>query len=105
MTATITWTSERPVWEPTPDAPEQAHLLRVIATAADQLDIACPTEFRYGTSDANFLAQAGLATVDGLGPVGCADHTAREQIVLETRFERIRLTALVLHGLAGAQQR
>ena len=93
--STLEWTSERPVWEES-SAPGQAALLAAISAAAGDLGQPFCTEFRYGTSDDNFLADAGVATVDGMGPIGFQDHTHTEHIILETLFERIQLTALVL---------
>jgi glutamate carboxypeptidase len=98
--STVEWTSARPVWEPS-DSDGQAALVGTISAAAAALGQPFTTEFRYGTSDANFLAAAGVPTVDGMGPMGFADHTDREHIVLETLFERIRLTTLVLRRLTG----
>jgi len=101
--AQIEWTSERPVWEERTDDDDQATLLETIAAAAKMLELPYATEFRHGTSDANFLASGGVATVDGMGPVGFQDHSDQEHIVLETLFERIRLTAIVLHRLYPQQ--
>ncbi len=95
VTSTVEWTSARPVWEETPGG-DQGILLDAISGAAGQLGQPFCTEFRYGTSDANFLANAGVATVDGLGPIGFEDHTHTEHIILETLFERIQLTTLTL---------
>ena len=80
----------------------QASLLAAINGTAKDLGQPFSTEFRYGTSDANFLANAGVATVDGMGPIGFEDHTHTEHIILETLFERIQLTTLVLLELFPA---
>ena len=93
--ATVEHTSARPVWEES-SSHGQAALLAAISSAAGELGQPFCTEFRYGTSDANFLANAGVPTVDGMGPIGFEDHTHTEHIILETLFERIRLTTLVL---------
>ena len=96
----VEWTSARPVWEESPQG-DQAALQAAISSAAEELGQPYCTEFRYGTSDANFLANAGVATVDGMGPIGFEDHTHTEHIILETLFERIQLTTLVLLELSG----
>ena len=93
--STVEWTSARPVWEETSGG-DQAALLHAISGAASELGQPFCTEFRYGTADSNFLANAGVATVDGMGPIGFEDHTHAEHIILETLFERIQLTTLTL---------
>lgn len=105
VTAHVEWTSARPNWaEGAVAAAGQAEamreLLAAVARGAELLGLRHGTEFRYGTSDANFLAAGGAATVDGMGPVGFHDHTADEYILTETLFERVRLTALVLWQLS-----
>ena len=100
--SSVRWTSARPMWEEDRRGEEQAALLGAITSAAEIMGVPCATEFRYGTSDANFLADAGVATVDGMGPVGFEDHTHTEHIILETLFERIQLTTLTLLQLYPA---
>jgi glutamate carboxypeptidase len=70
-----------------------------VARAARQLGQKVGKEKRGGTSDANFLIAEGVATVDGLGPVGDLDHSPDEYIVEESLYDRIALTALVLANL------
>jgi glutamate carboxypeptidase len=107
VTASVEWTSARPNWAEGAEVSEQAvaqgELLEAIERGSALLGVRFGTEFRYGTSDANFLAGGGAATVDGMGPVGFKDHTADEYIVTETLFERVRLTALVLWELLGGR--
>jgi glutamate carboxypeptidase len=92
------WTSERPIWSEQHTA-EQAGLLEALRGAAEALGHPFDTEIRWGTSDANLIAVHGVATVDGLGPVGFEDHSEREHIVLQTLVERVQLAALVLAAL------
>jgi glutamate carboxypeptidase len=47
-------------------------------------------------SDACWLSDAGIPTIDGLGPLGDGDFTPDEHIVAETLFQRIELTANLL---------
>lgn len=49
-----------------------------------------------GGSDANFTAALGIATIDGLGPVGEAPHTFDEQIQAHSVIERAKLAALAV---------
>lgn len=53
-------------------------------------------EHRGGVGDANFIAAAGVPTLDGFGPVGGKDHTVEEFMLTRSLFERIDLLARVL---------
>jgi glutamate carboxypeptidase len=46
-----------------------------------------------GVSDANWTADLGIPTLDGLGPVGEDDHSPAERIVVSSIPERIALVA------------
>lgn len=54
-----------------------------------------------GVCDGNILAQAGLPTVDTLGPVGGHLHTFNEYIEISSLSERTRLATLLLLTLAS----
>ncbi|MEJ2291911.1 MAG: M20 family peptidase, partial [Deinococcales bacterium] len=56
-----------------------------------------------GASDGNFTAALGVATLDGLGPVGFADHTREEHILRSKLAERLALLAALLAELAGGE--
>jgi glutamate carboxypeptidase len=53
-----------------------------------------------GASDGNFTAALGIATLDGLGPVGFADHTREEHILRSEVPERLALLAALLAELS-----
>jgi len=53
-----------------------------------------------GGSDGNFTAAMGVATLDGLGPVGFADHTREEHILRSEIARRLALFASLLSDLA-----
>ncbi len=56
------------------------------------------TEARGGVSDANLVAAAGVATLDGFGPFGDGDHTPQERALKSSFAERMQLcTAIFLH--------
>ncbi len=57
-----------------------------------------------GASDGNFTAALGVATLDGLGPVGFADHTREEHILRSKVAQRLALLAGLLADLAGAER-
>ena len=57
-----------------------------------------------GASDGNFTAALGVATLDGLGPVGFADHTREEHILRSKIPGRLALLAGLLADLAGTER-
>jgi glutamate carboxypeptidase len=57
------------------------------------------TEKRGGVGDANFIAFAGVPTLDGFGPIGGKDHTVEEFMYTRSLFERIGLLGRVLMNL------
>ncbi len=54
-----------------------------------------------GAGDGSVLASAGLATLDGLGPIGNNLHSAREYVLLPSLIERAKITALLLMRFAA----
>jgi len=57
---------------------------------------AIAAEHRGGVGDANFIAAAGVPTLDGFGPVGGKDHTVEEFMLTRSLFDRIDLLGRVL---------
>jgi len=53
-----------------------------------------------GASDGNFTAAMGVATLDGLGPVGFADHTREEHVLRSEIPRRLALFAALLADMA-----
>lgn len=53
-----------------------------------------------GASDGNFLSEAGLPNLDGLGPLGDQLHSEREFCRIETIAPRAQIVALFLHRVA-----
>jgi glutamate carboxypeptidase len=56
-----------------------------------------------GVSDANWTADLGIPTLDGLGPIGEDDHTAAERIVVSSLPERTALAAGVIAAVEAAK--
>ena len=54
-------------------------------------------------SDANWTADLGIPTLDGLGPIGEDDHTAAERIVVASLPERIALAAGIVAAVEAAK--
>ena len=52
-----------------------------------------------GASDANPVAGLGVPTLDGLGPIGGADHSPAEWLDLESVTPRIALLAGLIAGV------
>jgi len=77
------------------------HIYKMVKIAARELGQKVGQESRGGTSDANFLTDEGIPTLDGMGPIGDMDHSPDEYILRESLFERIALTAVLLHKLSA----
>ncbi len=56
-----------------------------------------------GASDGNFLAAAGLPSLDGVGPIGDQLHSPREFVIVPTIAQRAQVVALCLHRLAAGE--
>ncbi len=54
-----------------------------------------------GRSDANYIAEAGIPVLDGMGPIGGADHGPDEYILVSSISERIALAAGVIATACG----
>jgi glutamate carboxypeptidase len=71
-------------------------LFEMVRDTARDLGQDVGREKRGGTSDANFLVEAGVPTLDGMGPAGALDHSSEECILKASLFERIELLALLM---------
>lgn len=56
-----------------------------------------------GTSDGNFLAAAGLAVLDGLGPVGGSVHSPEEYVLVDSIVPRTAMLAGLIYRLTAGQ--
>jgi glutamate carboxypeptidase len=74
-------------------------LFQEVAQVASRNQIILSEEARWGASDANLLAAAGLSTIDGLGPVGEMDHSEDERILKDSLFQRVELLVHLLWNL------
>ncbi len=88
--------AERPPMEQTRQNKE---LYSLIKNEAIKLDIPVQEEFRFGVSDANLIAEAGIPVVDGMGPCGDKDHSTDEYMIKETFKQRSVLLAATLIAL------
>jgi len=71
-------------------------LFGLVSETASSLGQKILEEHRNGGSDASWFSGQGVASIDGLGPVGDLDRTEEEYILTETLYERIELTANLL---------
>ncbi|SCL72019.1 M20/M25/M40 family metallo-hydrolase [Micromonospora chersina] len=79
-----------PPWEPG----EGGHRLTELAAKVGA-GIGVPVSHTAtgGCADANLLAEAGAAVLDGLGPIGGADHSPHEWLDLDSVVPRVALLA------------
>jgi glutamate carboxypeptidase len=80
------------------------HLFQQVYRTAERIQTILSQETRWGASDANLLAAAGLPTIDGLGPVGEMDHSENERIIKDSLFQRVELLVHLLWDLRGWTQ-
>jgi len=73
-----------------------ARLIRLAQAIAGQLGFEVKDTATGGASDANTTAAMGLPTLDGLGPVGGAPHSADEWLDLESVAPRAGLLAAMI---------
>ena len=92
--------SRRPAMVPTDGS---RHLLTIIQNVAREMGRSIGEETRGGGSDAGWLSQAGIPTLDGLGPLGDKDHSPGEYILTESLYDRIELTAHLLLVLSAQE--
>jgi glutamate carboxypeptidase len=89
---TYTWTplQFRPPWEPSERTESLVERARRVALG---LGFSVRAAATGGTSDGNFTAAMGIATLDGLGPVGGLDHSPQEYIDIDSIVPRTALLA------------
>lgn len=63
-------------------------LFKTVARVADRLDYPVQEEFRFGVSDANFIADLNVPVIDGLGPIGGRDHSRDEYMIKKSLLQR-----------------
>lgn len=73
-----------------------ARLYRRARALATELGFSLEEAATGGASDGNFTAALGIATLDGLGPVGAGAHAAHEHLQIEHLAPRTALLAALL---------
>jgi glutamate carboxypeptidase len=86
---------------PMEKTPATARLVEQAKAIAAELGFEVRDAATGGASDANPVAGMGVPTLDGLGPVGGADHAPGEWIDLESVVPRTALLASLIAGLGS----
>ncbi|BFV60737.1 M20 family metallopeptidase [Kitasatospora sp. CMC57] len=87
------------VCPPMEGTPAARAMFDLAGLAATELGLTLGAAATGGVGDANLIAGAGTPTLDGLGPVGGADHSPQEWLDTTTVPARIAVLAAVCAGL------
>ncbi|MFF5497631.1 M20 family metallopeptidase [Streptomyces aquilus] len=80
-------------------------MLDLARRAARSIGVTLGAATTGGVGDANLIAGTGVPTLDGLGPVGGADHTPQEWLDLTSVPQRVALLAALVAELGSATPR
>ncbi|WP_432119502.1 M20/M25/M40 family metallo-hydrolase [Streptomyces sp. bgisy032] len=97
-TVTVEQLDDCPPMEATADS---LRMLAAAEKAAAALGFALGATATGGVGDANLIAGTGVPVLDGLGPVGGADHTPQEWLDTATVPERVALLASLITALGS----
>lgn len=78
---------------------QTVNLLKVIERVGKEIGIEIHDLAAGGGSDASFTSAKGVATIDGLGPIGGGAHTEEEYLEVSSLIERTELLAKVINRL------
>jgi glutamate carboxypeptidase len=79
-------------------------LFRVAAEIGEALESPIVAVATGGVSDANWTANLGIPTLDGLGPIGEDDHSPAERIVVSSIPDRVALVAGLIASVEARLQ-
>ena len=96
VTTTYTLTRNRP---PLVQVPGSERLHQLVQEAGKELGIPYLTAVTGGVSDGNFVADLGVPTIDGLGPVGGMMCSPEEYLLTDTLTERAARMGTVIARL------
>lgn len=97
VTAELTEHAPMPPWEATPAT---ARLVDAAQEVGRHLGLPISATATGGGGDANLIATTGTPVLDGLGPIGGADHTPQEWLDLTSVPPRTALLATLTHHLS-----
>ncbi|TLS37192.1 M20 family metallopeptidase [Pseudalkalibacillus caeni] len=80
-------------------------LLRIIQDVAGEIGVEIEDTATGGGSDASFTSALGIATIDGLGPVGGNAHSDKEYLEIPSLVERTLLLATIIQRLTEKHQK
>lgn len=86
----VNFISGRP---PMQQSPGNRRLFHTTAEIANNMGYPVKEQFRFGVSDANFIADLNVPVIDGLGPIGARDHSRDEYMIKESLLKRTILLA------------
>lgn len=81
-----------------------AALLEIVKEVGEELGIEITDVASGGGSDASFTSAKGVATIDGLGPIGGNAHTEEEYLEIPSLTERTLLLASVIERLTKLKE-
>lgn len=98
----VTTINRRHRWWPMEKSAATAQLAESAVGIAARLGVELHDAATGGASDANTTSAMGVPTLDGLGPVGGADHAPEEYTEIESIVPRVTLLAALLLSVARA---
>ena len=78
-----------------------ASMLEVIKQVGEKIGVVITDTATGGSSDGSFTFAAGVATIDGLGPVGGYFHSENEYLEVPSLIERTQLLAEIIQKLSN----
>ncbi|MGV9765071.1 M20/M25/M40 family metallo-hydrolase [Micromonospora tulbaghiae] len=99
--AELTVHAPTPPWEP---GPAGRRLAELAAKVGAGLGVPVSHTATGGCADANLLAEAGAAVLDGLGPIGGADHSPGEWLDLDSVVPRVALLAGLIDAVGAVER-
>ncbi|MET7378325.1 M20 family metallopeptidase [Streptomyces sp. NPDC005526] len=87
---------------PMEDTPAARRMFEEASSAAASLGFHIGVTATGGVGDANLIAGTGVPVLDGLGPVGGADHTPQEWLDTSSVPQRVALLAALVAALGAA---
>ena len=76
---------------PMQQSPGNRKLFEITADIASRMGYPVKEQFRFGVSDANFIADLNVPVIDGLGPIGARDHSRDEYMIKDSLLQRTLL--------------
>ncbi|MFD9246985.1 M20/M25/M40 family metallo-hydrolase, partial [Streptomyces sp. NPDC059556] len=93
----------RDLCPPMEDTPASRRMLDSACRAASAVGVSLGAAATGGVGDANLIAGMGVPILDGLGPIGGADHSPQEWLDVSSVPHRIALLADLVAALGDAR--